>query len=268
MKRRKFLKNKKGDVAIFALIAVPTLMVIFYGTFTINSCVDIVRKRTQGALDSSLFLLSSKGQSSQIIIGYDEGGNPKYQTICTMSENTLVQETIDLVCPQYIEKINGFNKHWEVWINYKNNANFDSDNPNYYVFKKVDIDSQETSSFDTGWRVCCSNYQRNSELRSTKGIGNIKVDNSLLFKSVSPGEENPAPSSTITMKKYEQDNGYLNFDTEQVFDTVSILLVGKVPNYNIDDYNKYFTEVNPNWSPDAFTTTITAYGTSQCRGTK
>ena len=258
MKRRKFLKNTRGDVAIFALIAIPTIMLIFYGTFTINSCVDFVKSRTQSALDASLFYLSSKGESSQIISGYDAGGNPQYQTICTMSENKLVAETINYVCPFFVESINGFNKHWEVWLSYKNNQNYE--NPNYYVFKKVDLDSS-ASRFDTGWRVCCSNKTRmDEELSQYDKVGSSKLHYGLLFSD----SEDDEPDFSVKMKKYEE--AYYPADYVHIYDTVSILLVGKVPNYNITNYNDYFKK-NPGWTPDNLTTTtITKYGTSQCRG--
>lgn len=258
MKRRKNI-GKRGDAAVFALLTIPTLMLIFYGTFTINSCVDFVDARTQSALDASLFYLSSKGQSSQIIVDIDDGGNPTYKTICTMSENVLVSETLNYVCPYLVEKINGFNKHWEVWLTYRNNSNYQL--PDYYVFKKVEL-TGSGHEFDDGWRVGCTVKQKGSDLRSYEKIGSKKYDEGILFPD--PEEEEP---SRTTMSIYENDHGltYNGVSEVQIYDTLSLFIVGKVPQYNIDNYDKYFKK-NPNWEPGNFTATITAYGTSQCRG--
>lgn len=121
---KKIYKNKKGDLNIFSLIAIPALFAGFYAGVGLYSSYSSVKSRAQTALDASLLYLSTQGKASTLI-GND--GNPI--ELCSFQDD----EEFRLKFENYIvkglfSKINGYSSQWTIGYEIKTVPN---DNVDY-----------------------------------------------------------------------------------------------------------------------------------------
>lgn len=267
-------KKNRGDIAVFSIIVFGTLVVTFYGMQTISSNLSSVQNNARLALDSSLFYLSTLGETSVIIkeTGTEDGN--EYQTVCTMKEDELVVQTLNYVCPLLIEKQSGFNNSWTVWMCFRNSNNYKS--PSYYKFFTSGTHNSNSSydghKWNYFWMVSSDSRTRNNQLKKMDGIKLSSIENQPKCPDV-PDFDN----SSNTMRKYEEKYGLTYNATSnnevQIYDTVSLFLDVRVPTYNISDYDHYFNEANPywTWSESALGANrgrMLLHGVAQCRGSE
>lgn len=121
-----FLKNKKGDFAIFALCVIPVLLLIFTSTITAGYRESAFKSKVQTIVDNGA-LIASKNYA-YVVSGLDESVchfnenllNVTYEDDFTMNYigsnglNVSNKTSFVYIFSSYLSKSDGFNEFWRV----------------------------------------------------------------------------------------------------------------------------------------------------------